>query len=359
VWATLTSLEPLVQVLSDSAGFDDLPPEAEAASAPAYSLQIGEEITGLLTCPLVLDIESEEGYSTADTLAVLVGASGFGDNMEDGEGEWVHEVVSQGYVDHWHLSQQRSHSDSSSWKCGDTGSGSYFHYEDGGLVSPPILLAQNSTLTFWHWMHAENYNLYWAWDGGLVEISTDGGAHWEQIFPVGGYPYAIYESAPSAGCPFPAGTPCYSGSHDWQEEQFDLSAYSGRIHLRFRFGSDQYTEKEGWYIDDVKVDAASATGAAAPRPQILLSGDELFLIWVPLTQMQQPVRYEIYRADRPWEVVRQEHLVALVDQAHYGEDLSSLSKTTKGLFYAVIAVDRFGRRSTPSPVVGCWRRPVR
>jgi hypothetical protein len=53
--------------------------------------------------------------------------------------------------------------------------------------------------------------------------------------------------------PFAPDTPCFSGSHDWKQETFDLSAYTGIANIRFRFGSDGYVTEEGWYIDDVEI----------------------------------------------------------------------------------------------------------
>jgi hypothetical protein len=117
-------------------------------------------------------------------------------------------------------------------------------------------LSSGATLTFWHWIHAELYTGKYAWDGGIVEISTDGGAVWSQIAPVGGYYYKIY---PNFFSPFAGNTPCFGWTDDWTRVVFDLSAYQGRAKIRFRFGSDQYYNEEGWYIDDVEIsdDAAS------------------------------------------------------------------------------------------------------
>jgi hypothetical protein len=64
------------------------------------------------------------------------------------------------------------------------------------------------------------------------------------------YSYTIVDNPAS---PFEPGTPCFSGTHDWQEENFDLSAFSRAVKIRFRFGSDGYVTAEGWYIDDVTV----------------------------------------------------------------------------------------------------------
>lgn len=182
------------------------------------------------------------------------------DAMEAGAGDWSHYVVTAGYLDQWHLSSQRNHTSggSWSWKCGDTGAGQYANLLDAGLETPGFTLEENGTLTFWHWIDAEVSGSYpgMAYDGGIVEISM-GGGEWEQVTPVGGYSHTCRQGSPPG--PFPSGTPMFSGTHDWEPVEFDLSAYEGDARVRFRFGSDGATGAEGWYIDDLAV-----TGLAIP-----------------------------------------------------------------------------------------------
>jgi hypothetical protein len=237
--------------------------------------------------------------------------------------------------------------------------GTYFSSENGALVSPAILLVNNSALTFWHWLEAEVYDATHAWDGGVVEISSDGGASWEQIEPVEGYPFTIWEAAPSAGSPFDAGIPCFSGSHDWKQEQFDLSAYSGLVYIRFRFGSDGWTELEGWYLDDVQVAAARLSPRRLSDLQILSSRQRILLLWTPSGQSPGPVRYEIYRAHEPTGVIRAEHRVAVVSEPRFADDPRVLDKSDGSLFYAVVGIDAQGRRIFASQVVGLWSHSMR
>ncbi len=179
----------------------------------------------------------------------------FADTMESGAPGWTHAVVLPGFSDQWHLSTQRNHTagGASSWKCGDTGSGNYANLLDAGLVTPSIELGLDSYLHYWQWVAAESSAAHagYAYDGGIVEISVEGGA-WQQIQPDGGYPFLA--RAGSTPGPFPAGTPMFSGRRNWQEVNFNLSAFEGDAQIRFRFGSDGATALEGWYVDDVVVD---------------------------------------------------------------------------------------------------------
>jgi hypothetical protein len=199
------------------------------------------------------------GFYVAPIISVL------SENVESGAPGWTHAVVTPGFVDQWHISTQRNHTASGthSWKCGDTGAADYANLLDAGLVSPVVTLGLDSSLRFWHWIEAETSSAYpgYAYDGGIVEISLGGGA-WQQITPDGGYDYIV--RAGGTPGPFPAGTPFFSGSHDWQLVTVDLGAYTGTAQIRFRFGSDGAAVREGWFIDDVVIDGFQIDLSAVP-----------------------------------------------------------------------------------------------
>jgi len=264
VSATLSESDPYITVGSATAAYGDIPAGGSASGSPAYSLTADLSTPTPHYAELVLNITATGGFAYVDTFVVAVGTTGFDDDVESGQGEWTHGMVTSGYGDQWHISTSSSYSTSHAWKCGDSAGGNYGDLLDAGLVTPTIFLAPGSVLTFWHWIDAETYNTTRAWDAGIVEISTDGGGSWDQITPQGGYPYTIWDEAASAGSPFAVGTPCFSGTYDWQQEEFDLSAYSGEVTIRFRFGSDEATNQEGWYIDDIYVGAPPAFDLSGP-----------------------------------------------------------------------------------------------
>jgi hypothetical protein len=212
-----------------------------------YYIYARDEGSNAATDPAGAPVELYGFYVVPEVLV-------FEDRMEDGAPGWSHYVVSNGFADQWHLSNQRNHTPAGfwSWKCGDTGSGNYANLLDAGLQTPEFVPAMDSRLALWHWIDAEASGSFpgYAYDGGIVEISVAGG-DWEQITPEGGYPYLCREG--SAPGPFPAGTPMFSGNHDWEEVVFDLSVYSDPLRIRLRFGSDGADAREGWYIDDLEV----------------------------------------------------------------------------------------------------------
>jgi hypothetical protein len=182
----------------------------------------------------------------------------FSFDFESGTEGWTHQA-NPGWQDQWHLDSYRNHTPggSTSWKCGGVGPGDYANNLDALLISPELPLRESSVILIWHWMEAETSDYYdgEAYDGGLLEVSLDGGV-WTRIDPDGGYPYVSRGSGP-----FGYGTPIFSGTFDWRQDAFHLSlSQSGVVQVRFRFGSDGAVTREGWYVDDVLIGPLNAPG---------------------------------------------------------------------------------------------------
>lgn len=112
------------------------------------------------------------------------------------------------------------------------------------LELPPVDLSEftRAALTFRHLMISEE-----SYDGGVVEISVDGGYNWWPIQPDGDYNTPVVWSLWSPG---------WSGTMDaWSPAEFDLSAYRGfpDVRLRLHFESDEMITGPGWFVDDVQV----------------------------------------------------------------------------------------------------------
>jgi hypothetical protein len=211
---------------------------------------------------LDLVIEADWGYGSQEQVIIFTAGSGFSDDIEGDLASWYHQAATEGSADAWHVESWRSRSGERSWKFGGDGSGSYPDSSDGALSLSPVCVASGGELRFWDWLQAEEEGATTGWDCALVEVSTDFGATWRLLEPEGGY---THTKAWSAGNPIPNGTPCWSGSHAWREEVFDLSTLEGEtVMFRFRFGSDEYVGMEGWYVDDVEI--SFPTTAAGEEP---------------------------------------------------------------------------------------------
>jgi hypothetical protein len=100
----------------------------------------------------------------------------FFDNLESGAPGWAQGAGGNGNT--WALSTARSYSGASSYYAVDPSTTS-----DQRLDSPVVVLPGGSnplTLQFWNWQLMED-KTSGCWDGGEVEISTDGGSTWTPL----------------------------------------------------------------------------------------------------------------------------------------------------------------------------------
>jgi subtilisin family serine protease len=130
--------------------------------------------------------------------------------------------------------------------------------KDVRLVSPAQLVSDLTHLTFWHRFDTEP-----GFDGGVLEVSLDGGATWEDVEDAGGVFLANgYNSTidpGNTGNPLqgrdawsgPSSPP--AGATEMLQVQVDLGVLAGKtIQVRYRFGQDELVgHPGGWWIDDV------------------------------------------------------------------------------------------------------------
>jgi hypothetical protein len=86
----------------------------------------------------------------------------------------------------------------------------------------PLPVTAGMSLSFWTWYNIEQY-----YDYAFVEVSKDGRK------------FDILDSYTSS-------------SGTWVNKQYDLSPYVGSsIYIRFRYTTDEMTQNEGFYVDDI------------------------------------------------------------------------------------------------------------
>jgi hypothetical protein len=172
-------------------------------------------------------------------------------DFEAGAAGWTH----SGSGDSWALSGARVHSGAAAFHANDPETTS-----DQRLVSPAVALPAEGaglTLQFWNWQQMESLGSDECWDGGIVEISTNGGTTWTYL------PTPLMLTDPYDGPVSGLGSlDGWCGDpQEWLKSVVDISAYAGQsVQFRFRIGSDSSVGREGWYIDDVLVQACEAGG---------------------------------------------------------------------------------------------------
>ncbi len=118
---------------------------------------------------------------------------------------------------------------------------------DARLVTP--LVQGGGELSFWH-----TYDLEVGYDGGVVEISTNGGSTWTDLGPhivQGGYTgnLSTLSNSPIGG------QKAWTGGSlgAMTQVRVDLSLYPGPVLIGFHYGSDEDVASVAWLIDDVIV----------------------------------------------------------------------------------------------------------
>ncbi|MDZ4812087.1 MAG: choice-of-anchor B family protein, partial [Pseudomonadota bacterium] len=139
------------------------------------------------------------------------------------------------------------------------------------LVSPSISLQSGGspTLSFW-----QAFSTQAGQDGGVVEISTDGGGTWARLTPLGGYPDTISGTETLCGIAPGAGAVTGSNGLAFAQTSVNLSAYAGQsVRLRWLYRSNAATNPSpgGWYVDDVTI-----TQAMVPGPCVITLPDPVF-----------------------------------------------------------------------------------
>ncbi|MBN1420921.1 MAG: S8 family serine peptidase, partial [Planctomycetes bacterium] len=120
---------------------------------------------------------------------------------------------------------------------------------DAWLALPPITIGPHDRLVFLHTFEMEH-----GYDGGVIEISTDGGLSWEDLGPrilEGGYSGTL-RAGPLAGrAAWTGGIP-----GEMRRVIADLGSYAGDgRRIRFRISCDAEGAGAGWWIDDIAVES--------------------------------------------------------------------------------------------------------
>ena len=169
-------------------------------------------------------------------------------DFEDGEQGWTHSGIG-GSPDGWALSSAAPNSGTQAFR------GSDFNDADMVLTSPSIDLPTGQsplTLQFWNAQAMEDRS-GGCYDGGLLEISTDGGSTFAQV-PGSAMFSDPYDGNLSSGNAIGEVEAWCGDPQAYLNSIVDIDAYAGQtVQFRFRKGHDGSVLNGGWDIDDVKV----------------------------------------------------------------------------------------------------------
>ena len=172
------------------------------------------------------------------------------------------------------------------------------------LTSPPFMISTASAqLTFRHYYNSEN-----TYDGGVLEISINGGAFTDILtaggsFAANGYTQTI---SSSFGNPL-AGRSAWSGNSGGfitTTVNLPASAAGQSVQLRWVFGSDTSVSATGWYVDSISVTDGSVCCVGQPVFQsITLTGSNVLLTWNAISGASYRVQYKTNLLSASWSDV--------------------------------------------------------
>ncbi|OQY27498.1 MAG: hypothetical protein B6244_10310 [Candidatus Cloacimonetes bacterium 4572_55] len=236
VTATLISDDPMVTVLSGVWTMDQIDPLTDAQAL--FSVEISEDAPSGYVATVRVAFTDANGYDLDHSYEIPLGSPIilFLDDAENGVENWDTGTL-WGQTLQDRVSGQYSFTDSPY-------SAYPSNWEDALTLANPIDLGDmnNAALIF-----NTKWNMQDDWDIAQLQVSTDTGGSWH---PVG----STHTTGGTGTALQPYGEPVYNGFRPfvWLEELAFLSDFVGEeILFRYYLASDDETESDGWYVDDI------------------------------------------------------------------------------------------------------------
>ena len=179
----------------------------------------------------------------------IVAQETYSEDFEGGAGTWTHSAGTG--TDTWALVGDNTHSGTSAFHGDDISS-----ISDQYLVSPAVDLPAEGdpiTMRFWNYQELED-STGGCFDGGVLEISDNGGATWTRLEAE--LLTDPYDGEVDGGFSNPiAGSNAWCGDpQDWLESAVDVGAWAAEtVQFRFRLATDSSVNHPGWWIDDFAI----------------------------------------------------------------------------------------------------------
>jgi hypothetical protein len=139
---------------------------------------------------------------------------------------------------------------------------------DYQLISPIIPInSASARLTFRHYYRTES-----GFDGGVLEISINGGPFTDILTAGGAFVSGAYNDTISTRYSNPLG-----GRAAWSGDSsgfvtttvaLPAAAAGGNIQIRWRLGNDSSVSATGWYVDTVSISTGYSCCTGAPQPSL-------------------------------------------------------------------------------------------
>ncbi len=271
-----------VNIPSPATVLGSVPPLSSAQAD--FNCSIDASAPGSSSFQLYVTFSDPAGFEKRDTITVISGNATllFSDSASAGTSQWT---TGSG----WAVTAD-AHTPPGAFT--DSPSGNYSANANNALTmtgNVNLAGATNAELRFW-----TRWALEPTWDFALVEISTNNGTTWNYLRA----PYARPGSTRS-GSQQPAGSwgyDSYTPGLTWAEQSIDLSAYAGQsVKLRFRVRADGAEQRDGFFVDDIRVFGYAVSAPLAPALNLPPDGSSnvTFPVTVRWHSSQDAVSYRL------------------------------------------------------------------
>jgi hypothetical protein len=243
----LSSPNPAIQVATATVAVGEL--AAYSATSAVFYVKLASSVSAPTAVELTAEITSADSCGPVNVpMAIRVNSDDAGetsatDNFDAGTSVWTPDADTQ----EW--SHVRQSPLDGAWHGADSGGPS-----DTSLTSPPLTAGNGAlTATFTHRFSFEG-TVAEAFDGGVIEISTDEGATWADVSTVADPKYNVVITP---GATSISELPAFGAESEGYPETQALTLDFGdklagkTFQLRFRVVSDSNSGGPGWDIDDL------------------------------------------------------------------------------------------------------------
>ena len=291
----LTSLNSNATVTISTASFDSIQSRGTASVTSPLSFTVSSSAQSEAIIKLLLTTRTNGAVMKYDTLNLIVGRPTyiFADTTNNPFTLWTITGTPTS-APKWAITTTTYNSPPNSYT--ESPSGNYIASSTVTMtLSNSINLTgyTNPRLTFYTKYDIENN-----WDYGQVEISTNNGATW--------IPLQGQYTNPGTGSFQPNGEPLYDGTNtNWVREEISLSSYiSSQFKIRFEFKTDTNVEKDGWYVDDIKIFYYSVNSVELTTLTALIEG-----FYNGSTMVTDTITVQLRNTNSPYALVDQSKIV--------------------------------------------------
>ncbi|GJQ64778.1 MAG: hypothetical protein SCALA702_38310 [Melioribacteraceae bacterium] len=243
VTATLVAISPEINVMNSEISVSSIDSRQTVTPSERFEFSISEGAVIGEALQMAVITKSNGTVMSADTIDFIPGVPTilFSDQHDDPAVMWDMESSTS---DDWDATTSVFYSAPTSYT--ESKSGNYSSYAETKMISSntiDLTTVTSAVLSF-----RTKWAIEDSWDCGQVFISTNNGSSWNVLEGP--------HSQPGSGQgEQPTGEPVYDGTQaEWVLEEINLEDFIGEeVLVKFEFRSDSYIEKDGWYIDDIKI----------------------------------------------------------------------------------------------------------